>query len=153
MSQRHYLLGPSSGYPSRWGFFCPYSSLFQGSGQWKLSTGQISSKFSSRLWREFLGTSFPLLFPPVLQLSLPGCEPDQNPGCPAQALRSYCKNSVMRQRTEEHALAWKIYYLALLEDTLIFKSILFKTSFIVKMLFIKLKLFLKGFSCTLFEFI
>ena len=27
------LLSPSSGYPSRWGFFCPYFSLFQESGQ------------------------------------------------------------------------------------------------------------------------
>ena len=25
MSQSHYLLGPRNGYPSRWGFFCPYS--------------------------------------------------------------------------------------------------------------------------------
>ena len=93
MSQRHYQLSPSSGYPSQWGFFCPYS-LCEKSGQWKLSTGQISSKFSSRLWRGFLGTFFPLLFPPILQLSIPDCEPDQNPGCPTQALRSYCKNSV-----------------------------------------------------------
>ena len=30
---RHYLLGPSSCYPSRRGFFCPYSSLCQESGQ------------------------------------------------------------------------------------------------------------------------
>ena len=36
MSQRHYLLSPSSCYPSWWGFSCPYSSLCQGSGQWKL---------------------------------------------------------------------------------------------------------------------
>ena len=36
MSQRHYLLDPSSCYTSRWGFFCPYSSLCQESGQWKL---------------------------------------------------------------------------------------------------------------------
>ena len=33
MSQRHYRLSPSSGDPSLWGFFCPYSSLFQESGQ------------------------------------------------------------------------------------------------------------------------
>ena len=32
------LLGPSSCYPSRWEFFCPYSSLCQESGQWKLWT-------------------------------------------------------------------------------------------------------------------
>jgi len=38
MSQRHYLLSPSSCYPSRWGFFCPYSSLCQESGQRKLCT-------------------------------------------------------------------------------------------------------------------
>ena len=40
--------------------------LCQESGQWKLSTGQISSKFSSRLWRGILGTFFPLLFPSAL---------------------------------------------------------------------------------------
>ena len=30
---RHYLLNPSSCYPSQWGFLCPLSSLCQGSGQ------------------------------------------------------------------------------------------------------------------------
>ena len=33
-----------------------------------VSTSQIFSKFSGGLWRGFLGTFFPLLFPPVLQL-------------------------------------------------------------------------------------
>ena len=33
MSQRRYLLSPSSCYPSWWGFFCPFSSLCQGSDQ------------------------------------------------------------------------------------------------------------------------
>ena len=88
MPQRHYLLGPSSHYPSQWGFFCPYSSLCQKNRPMK-TVGCFRW-----LWRGFLGTFFPLLFPPVLKLSLPGLEPDQNPGCPAQALRSYCKNSV-----------------------------------------------------------
>ena len=36
MSQRDCLLGPSSCYPGVWEFFCPYSSLCQESGQWKL---------------------------------------------------------------------------------------------------------------------
>ena len=58
------------------------------------STSQIASKFSSRLRRGFLGTSFPLLSPLFLPLFLPGRKPDQNPGYPVQALRSYCKNSV-----------------------------------------------------------
>ena len=34
MSQRRYLLSPSSCYPSRWGFFCPFSSLCQRSDKW-----------------------------------------------------------------------------------------------------------------------
>ena len=34
MSQRCCLLSPSSCYPSRWGFFCPFSSLCRGSDQW-----------------------------------------------------------------------------------------------------------------------
>ena len=38
-----------------------------------VSTGQIFSKFSSGPWRRFLGMFFPLLFPPVLQLS-PGTQ-------------------------------------------------------------------------------
>ena len=38
-----------------------------------VSTNQIFSKFSGRLWRGFLGMFFPLLFPPVLQLS-PGTQ-------------------------------------------------------------------------------
>ena len=33
MSQRRYLLSPSICYPSWWGFFCPFSSLCQGSDQ------------------------------------------------------------------------------------------------------------------------
>ena len=43
---------------------------------------------------------FSLLFPPVLQLSLSGLEPSQNPWClasgpnEAQAVMSHCKNSV-----------------------------------------------------------
>ena len=100
MSQRHYLLGPNSCYPSWWGFFCPYSSLCQESDQWKLSIGQEFSRFSGRLWRGFLGTFSLLLFPSVLQLSLPGLEHGQNPGClalgpnEAQALMSYYKNSL-----------------------------------------------------------
>ena len=37
-----------------------------------VSTDQVFSRFSGRLWRGFLGTFFPLLFPPVLQLLSPG---------------------------------------------------------------------------------
>ena len=33
-----------------------------------VSTGQVFSRFPGRLLRGFLGTFFPLLFPPVLQL-------------------------------------------------------------------------------------
>ena len=36
-----------------------------------LSTGQVFSRFSSRLWKGFLVTFFPLLFPPILQLLSP----------------------------------------------------------------------------------
>ena len=82
------------------GFFCPQSSSCQGSGQWKLSTGQVFIRFSGRLWRGFLSTFFPLLFPPFLQLLSPGTwvwpkpmelasEPDE-----PQALMSYFQNSV-----------------------------------------------------------
>ena len=46
-----------------------------------------------------------LLFPPVLQLSLPGLKPGENPSCPAsgpnevQALMSHGKNSVRDKAT------------------------------------------------------
>ena len=50
---------------------CPQSSLCQGSGQWKLSTGQAFSRFSNRLWRGSLSAFSPLLFPPILQLLSP----------------------------------------------------------------------------------
>ena len=46
-----------------------------------VSTGQVFSRFSGRLWRGFLGTFFPLLFPPILHLLSPGLEPRKNPGC------------------------------------------------------------------------
>ena len=65
-----------------------------------VSTGQVFSRFSGRLWRGFLGTFSPLLFPPVLQLLSPGTWAGQNPWClaseanEAQALMSHCKNSV-----------------------------------------------------------
>ena len=36
-----------------------------------VSIGQAFSRFSSRLWRGFLSTFFPLLFPPILQLLSP----------------------------------------------------------------------------------
>ena len=36
-----------------------------------VSMGQVFSRFSSRLWRGFLGTFFSLLFPPVFQLPFP----------------------------------------------------------------------------------
>ena len=36
-----------------------------------VSTGQVFSRISSRLWRGFLGTFFPLLFPPILQFLSP----------------------------------------------------------------------------------
>ena len=36
-----------------------------------VSTGQVFSRFSSRLWRGILSSFFPLLFPPVLQLFSP----------------------------------------------------------------------------------
>ena len=38
-----------------------------------VSTGQVFSRFSGRLWRGFFGTFFRLLFPPVLQLA-PGTQ-------------------------------------------------------------------------------
>ena len=65
-----------------------------------VSTGHKFNRFSSRLWRGSLVTFFPLVFLPVLQLSLPRLKPDQIPGClasgpdEAQALMSHCKNSV-----------------------------------------------------------
>ena len=86
---------------------CPQSSLCQGSGQWKLSTGQVFSRFSSRLRTGFLGMFLLLLFPPVLQLSLPGLTPGENPSCPAsgpneaQALMSHGKNSVRDKATSK----------------------------------------------------
>ena len=36
-----------------------------------VSTGQVFSRFSGRLLRGFLGTFFPLLFSPILQLLSP----------------------------------------------------------------------------------
>ena len=44
----------------------------------KWGLGQIFSKFSSRLWEGFIGTFFPLLFPPVLQL-YPGTQARAQP--------------------------------------------------------------------------
>ena len=38
-----------------------------------VSTGQVFSRFSDRLWRGFLGTFSPLLFPPILSSSLHLC--------------------------------------------------------------------------------
>ena len=93
MSQRHYLLSPVAVTQAGGGSSVP-TLLCSKKQASENSTGQRASKFSSRLRRGFLGTSFPLLFPLFLPLFLPGCEPDQNPGYPAQALRSYCKNSV-----------------------------------------------------------
>ena len=100
MSQRHYLLSPSSCYPSRWGFFCPYSSLWQGSGQWKLWArvrylADFPAGYEGDPLAHFSQCFFLLSFSSLL-----GLEPGQNPGCPAsgpnvaQALISHCKNSV-----------------------------------------------------------
>ena len=57
-----------------------------------VSTGQIFSKFSGGLWRGFLGTFFPLLFP-----SCPSAlSRDSSPAKTneTQALMSHCKNSL-----------------------------------------------------------
>ena len=48
-----------------------------------LSTGQVFSRFSGRLWRGFLGTFCPLLFPTVLQLPSPGTWAQPKPMMPS----------------------------------------------------------------------
>ena len=68
----HYLLWLNSCCPSEWGFFCPQLSLCQGSGQWKLwAQVRHLAVFLARYWKGILGTFFPMLFPPVLQLLSP----------------------------------------------------------------------------------
>lgn len=47
-----------------------------------VSTGQVFGRFSSRLWRGFLGTFSPLLFPPILQLLSPGTWARRKPMVP-----------------------------------------------------------------------
>ena len=97
----HYLLGPSSCYPSRWGvllsliFFLPMIRPMK-----TVSTVQAFSRFSGRLWRGFLSTFSPMLFLLSFSSSLPGLEPSQNLRGLAsgpnevQAPMSHCKNSV-----------------------------------------------------------
>ena len=93
------LLGSSNCYPNPWGFFCPYSSLCQESGQRKLCTqvknlADFPAGCEGDSLAHFSHCFFLLSFSP-----LPGLEPDQNPGCPTsapnevQALMSHCKNS------------------------------------------------------------
>ena len=100
MSQRHYLLGPSSCYPSWWGFFCPYFSLCQESGQWKLwaqvkNLVEFLAGYKGDSLACFSHSFFLLSFSSLL-----GLKPSQNLGClasgpnEAQALISHCKNSL-----------------------------------------------------------
>ena len=100
MSQRHFLLSPSSCYPSHQGFFCPYPSLWQGSGQWKLwARVRYLADFLAGYEGDPLA-HFPQCFFLLSFSSFLGLEPGQNPGClasgpnEAQALLSHCKNSV-----------------------------------------------------------
>ena len=93
------LLGPSSCYPNPWGFFCPYSSLCQESGQWKRwAQVRYLADFPAGCEGDSLA-HFPHCFFLLSFSPHPGLEPDQNPGCltsapnEAQALMSHCKDS------------------------------------------------------------
>ena len=101
MSQRRYLLSPGSCYTSRWGFFCPFSSLCQGSDQWNWALVRYLANFPAGYEGDSLAC-FPhgFFLLSFSSLSGSGLEPNQKPGCPAsgpniaQALRSHCKNSL-----------------------------------------------------------
>ena len=85
VSQRlHCLLGPTISCPSGGLLLSLIIFVPRIRPMKTVSTGQVFSIFSIRLWRGFLGKFFSLLFPPILQLlsaSLPGLEPGQNRWC------------------------------------------------------------------------
>ena len=86
-------LKPSSGYPSQWGFSCPYSSLCQELGQWKL---WAPVRYLANFPADYEGDSlvfFPTAFSSFLSALSPGTQARPKPRMPGSGW-SYCKNSV-----------------------------------------------------------
>ena len=95
------LLSPRTCCPSWWGFFCPYPSLCQGSGQWTLwARVRHLADFLVGCDGESSACSSHFFFLPSFSSSPPGLEPGQNPQClasgphEARALMFHWENSV-----------------------------------------------------------
>ena len=72
----------SSCCPSRWGFFCPSSSLCRGSGQWKLwAQVRYLADFLAGYEGDSSACFSHCFFFLSFSSSLPGLEPGQNPWC------------------------------------------------------------------------